>query len=148
MYSLALILLLVQQPVPYSHKTHIGLGLKCATCHKNPDPGEMMGFPAVSFCMSCHESVKKESPHIQKLAAAAQEKKEIPWARVYQIPTYVFFSHRAHGAAGAACETCHGPVRERNVITKEVLHNMGTCMDCHRRSKANNDCTYCHEQRN
>ena len=39
------------QPVPYSHKTHVGLGLKCNSCHKNADPGEMMGFPATSFCM-------------------------------------------------------------------------------------------------
>lgn len=136
------------QPVPYSHKTHLGLGLECKNCHKNPDPGELMGLPATSVCMSCHQSVKKESPHIQKLAEAAKAGKPIPWVRVYQIPTFVFFSHKVHLQAGATCETCHGPVRERDVITKEVVHNMGSCMDCHRRNKASNDCTYCHEQRN
>ena len=134
-----------QQPVPYSHKTHQALGLKCNACHENADPGESMGFPAESFCMSCHQAVKEDSPHIEKVAAAAREKKPIPWVRVYQIPTNVYFSHRVHTAAGAKCDTCHGPVRERDLITKEVLHNMRSCMACHVATKARNDCTACHE---
>ena len=135
------------QPVPYSHKTHVGLGLKCNSCHKNADPGEMMGFPATSFCMGCHQTVKSDSPHIQKIAEWAKEKKPVPWVRVYRIPTYVFFSHKVHTDAGATCETCHGPVAERDVITKEVVHNMGSCMACHAKTKAPNDCTSCHESR-
>jgi hypothetical protein len=135
------------QPVPYSHKTHIAAGLQCKQCHKNPDPGEMMGFPSSSFCMGCHQSVKKESPHIQKIAASAKENKPLPWVRVYKIPSYVFFSHRAHAETGAACQTCHGPVAERDVITREVDISMGACMDCHRKNKASNDCKYCHDGR-
>jgi hypothetical protein len=133
------------QPIPYSHKTHIGLGLKCNQCHKNPDPGEIMGFPASLFCMSCHSSVKKDSPHIARLAAAAKENKPLPWVRVYKIPSYVFFSHRIHVETGATCQTCHGPVAERDVITKEVDISMGACMDCHRKNKASNDCKFCHD---
>jgi c(7)-type cytochrome triheme protein len=136
-----------QQPVPYSHKTHLALGLKCNSCHKNPDPGEVMGYPAESFCMTCHQAVKPGSPHIQKLAAAAKEKKPIPWVRVYRIPEFVYFSHRVHIKAGVPCETCHGPVRERDVITKEVSNNMQFCMACHTSSKARNDCGTCHEER-
>ena len=112
-----------QQPVPYSHKTHLAMGLKCNSCHKNADPGEIMGFPAESFCMSCHQSVKANSPHIQKVAAAAKEKTPIPWARVYRIPPYVYFSHRVHTEAGATCETCHGRVSERDVLTKVVFRD-------------------------
>src|SRR5678815_1762999 len=99
-----------QQPVPYSHKTHLALGLKCNSCHRNADPGEFMGFPAESLCMSCHQTIKTDSPNIQKIAAAAKEKKPIQWIRVYRIPTFVYFSHRVHTQAGASCETCHGPV--------------------------------------
>jgi hypothetical protein len=113
-----------QQPVPYSHKTHLALGLKCNSCHRNTDPGELMGFPAESFCMSCHQKV-----------------------RIYRLPTYVYFSHRVHTEAGATCETCHGRVRERDVITKEVSHDMRSCMACHAATKARNDCTTCHEER-
>ncbi len=136
-----------QQPVPYSHKTHLAMGLKCASCHKNVDPGEAMGLPAESFCMSCHQAVKTDSPHIQKLAAAALDKTSIPWVRVYRIPAFVYFSHRLHTQAGTTCETCHGPVRERDLIAKEVSHNMLSCMACHAAKKARNDCSACHEER-
>ncbi len=136
-----------QQPVPFNHKEHLGRGLKCNSCHKNPDPGELMGYPAESFCMSCHQAIKTDSPHIQKLAAAAKEKKPLPWVRIYSLPGFVYFSHRVHTEAGASCETCHGPVRERDVITTEVVHNMRTCMACHEASMASNDCATCHEER-
>jgi c(7)-type cytochrome triheme protein len=135
------------QPVPYSHKTHLALGLKCDSCHRNADPGEYMGFPPESFCMGCHQVIKADSPHIEKVAAAAREKKPIAWVRVYQLPNFVYFSHRVHTAAGATCERCHGPVRERAVITREVLHNMASCIACHAASKARNDCGTCHEER-
>jgi hypothetical protein len=136
-----------QQPVPYSHKAHLALGLKCNSCHSNADPGEMMGFPAASFCMSCHQSVKSDSPHIQKMAAAAKDNKPIAWVRVYRIPTFVYFSHRVHTEAGATCEACHGQVRERDVITKEVTHDMRSCITCHTDTKARTGCTTCHEER-
>ena len=136
-----------EQPVPYSHKTHLAMGLKCSLCHTNADPGEMMGLPAESICMGCHRTVKADSPHIQKVAAAAREKKPIPWVRVYRIPSFVYFSHRVHTEAGTQCETCHGPIRERAVITKEVVHNMRSCMACHTEKKARNDCMTCHEER-
>lgn len=136
-----------EQPVPYSHKKHVALGLKCNSCHTNADPGEVMGFPPEAVCMGCHQKVKADSPHIQKVTAAAKEKTPIPWVRVYKIPTYVYFSHRVHTQAGATCETCHGQVRQRDVLTKEVVHNMRTCMACHATHKARNECTTCHEER-
>ncbi len=136
------------QPVPYSHKTHLAMGLKCNNCHTNPDPGEVMGFPAESKCMQCHQAVKKDSPHIQKLAASAKENKPMPWVRVYRIPGFVFFSHRAHIQQGFDCSKCHGPVAERDVIRKEVSLAMGDCMECHRHNKASTDCKFCHDERN
>lgn len=137
-----------EQPIPYSHKQHLALGLQCKNCHEMPDPGEIMGIPAASKCMACHQSVKKDSPAIQKLAAFAKENREIPWVRVYQIPSYVVFSHKEHLDAGAKCETCHGPVAQRERIALETDISMGGCMNCHRANKASLDCTYCHEQRN
>lgn len=133
--------------MPYSHKTHLALGLECASCHTNPDPGESMGYPPEAFCMTCHQAIKAESPHIQKLAAAAGENKPLPWVRVYRLKDYVFFSHRVHIQAGTACETCHGPVRERDVIAPEVEHSMRSCMECHKANNAREDCKACHEER-
>ena len=136
-----------QQPVPFSHKKHVAQGLKCNSCHKNSDPGEAMGYPDESFCMTCHRAVKVSSPHIQKVAAAAKERKPLSWVRVYRIPAFVYFSHRVHTEAGATCEKCHGPVRERDVITEEVKHDMQSCMACHTATKAPNECSTCHEER-
>src|SRR5215218_11483044 len=79
-----------EQPIPYSHKLHVGtLKLKCNMCHPNKDPGEIMGIPQASTCMQCHSSVKTDSPAIQKLAEYAKTSRQIRWARVYEIPTYV-----------------------------------------------------------
>jgi hypothetical protein len=117
-------------------------------CHVNPDPGEMMTFAPASKCMSCHSTIKADSPAIQKLAEAAKANREIKWARVYQIPGYVFFSHRAHLEASGTCVECHGPVNTREQLFRETDISMGGCMNCHRAKKASLDCTYCHEQRN
>ena len=137
------------QPIAFSHKLHAGTqGLKCATCHKNPEPGENMGLATAALCMQCHEEVKTESPEIQKLVAYAKEKREIKWRRVYEIPSYVFFSHRTHLTAGSTCATCHGEVKELEQMYKAKEINMATCMNCHQANKASTDCTYCHDKMN
>lgn len=136
-----------EQPLPFSHRKHAGeMGLKCATCHRNPDPGEKMGFAPTAICMGCHSEIASDRPAIQKLAAFDREKREIRWVRVYQIPTFVFFSHRAHLAAGSTCVDCHGQVRERDRIYPEVEHTMATCIKCHQAKQASIDCAYCHEK--
>jgi hypothetical protein len=137
-----------EQPIPYSHKLHVGtLKLKCNMCHPNKDPGEIMGIPQASTCMQCHSSVKTDSPAIQKLADYAKTSRQIRWARVYEIPTYVMFSHKAHLEAGNTCQECHAQVAERDQLFREADISMGGCMTCHRMKKASNDCSFCHEPR-
>ena len=137
------------QPIPFSHKLHVGgQNLKCATCHKNPDPGERMGLATAALCMQCHEEVKADSPAIQKLAAFAKDKRDIKWVRVYEIPSFVFFSHRAHLESGATCTECHGEVKELEQMSKVKEMNMASCMNCHQAKGASTDCTYCHEKQN
>src|SRR6202163_3683461 len=102
------------QPIPYSHKTHLALGLECKTCHTNPEPGKLMTFPATSTCMSCHATVAKSKPAIQKLATFAKLNQTIPWVRVYTLTQGVTWTHRKHLEAGLKCEACHGQVAEMN----------------------------------
>ena len=103
-----------EQPIPYSHKQHIANGLTCKDCHtvvqSSPDAGDEMAIPAASKCMTCHRTIKKDSPAIQKLAAYDRDKQPIPWVRIYKLPDFVFFSHQTHLKAGAQCEECHGQV--------------------------------------
>lgn len=138
-----------KQPIAFSHKQHAGeMKLPCKTCHVNPAPGELMTFPAEAKCMGCHQSIKTDSPEIMRLAEFAAAKKRVPWVRVYQIPTYVYWSHKSHLDAGATCEQCHGKVAEHTVMFKEKDVSMGTCMECHRATKTSNDCMFCHDKAN
>jgi hypothetical protein len=136
-----------EQPIPYSHKQHLALGLACKDCHLNPDPGDSMTFPASSKCMSCHQTIKKDSAAIQKLAAFDRQSKEIPWVRVYKVPDFVFFPHKSHLAAGAKCEDCHGKVAERDRLFRETDLSMAGCVTCHRQHNAKQTCDYCHDPR-
>jgi len=137
----------VLQPIPYSHKQHLALGLKCADCHRNEDPGEQMGIPTAAKCMTCHKTVAADKPAIRELTKLHAESREPAWKRVYQIPSYVFFSHRAHLEAKAECADCHGQVRERGVLFLEKDISMGACMNCHLERRAPNHCQFCHENR-
>ncbi len=135
------------QPIPFSHKVHAGtMKLACKMCHPNPDPGETMTVVPAAKCMDCHAAIKQDSPAIQRLAAAAKEGRAIQWMRVYAIPSFVDFSHRAHLEKGNTCQECHGPVAERDQLAKETDLTMAGCMNCHRAKKASLDCAYCHEQ--
>jgi hypothetical protein len=106
-----------------------------------------MTIAPASVCMQCHSAIKTDSPAIQKLAEYAKDGKAVPWVRIYQIPAWVDFSHRAHLEAKNACEDCHGKVAERDVLYREVTLNMGTCMDCHAGKRAGTQCNFCHEPR-
>jgi hypothetical protein len=132
-----------EQPIPFSHKQHIALTLKCKDCHANPDPGESMGLPAAFKCMACHVSIATDKPAIRKLKSFAGA---IPWVPVFQIPSAIVFSHRAHLEGGVSCDGCHAAVARSDALTPKDLNiSMGTCMACHRKSRVSNDCKTCHE---
>ena len=96
--------------------------------------------------MTCHASVKTDSPAIQKLAEIAKAGRPVRWVRVYEIDSFVMFSHRAHLEAKNTCQD-HGQVAEREQIFREADITMGGCMSCHKTKNASNDCTFCHEAR-
>jgi formate-dependent nitrite reductase cytochrome c552 subunit len=133
------------QPVPFSHRKHTASGMKCTDCHAKAQREERAGLPAADQCMLCHASIRKDSPAVQSVAKFAADKKPIPWVRVYRLPDFVFFSHATHAKTGVECQTCHGPVSQRDVLQKEVSTSMRTCVECHRSRKAAVDCSRCHE---
>ena len=136
-----------EQPIPFSHKLHAGAqNLTCGTCHKNADAGAKMGLPTAAMCMQCHSDIKTESPAIQKLVALTNEKREINWRRVYQVPSYVRFNHRSHLEANSACVTCHGNVAEFEQMYLAVKISMPNCIKCHEENGARTGCSYCHKR--
>jgi len=133
------------QPLPYSHQTHLALGLECKGCHENPEPGNLMTFPATSTCMSCHEVVAAEKTSIQKLASYAKSGQAIPWVRVYSVTSGVNWTHRKHLEAGVKCETCHGQVDEMGSMSLATsVTSMAVCIRCHTLRGASTACETCH----
>ncbi len=133
------------QPLPFSHKSHMMLGLACQTCHSNPDPGSMMTFPATQTCMSCHFAVASDKNAIVRLQAFAESGQMIPWVRVYEITPGVNWSHRTHLDSGAQCETCHGDISQAEAVSETTaILAMATCISCHQARGAVADCVTCH----
>jgi hypothetical protein len=134
-----------QQPLPYSHKTHLALGLKCQQCHTNPEPGAQMTFPAATTCMMCHKTIAKDRPAIVKLTEFAQSSQPIPWVRVYKVTPGVTWTHRKHVEAGMQCVMCHGNVAQLDSMaqTTSVL-SMASCISCHQTHNAKTACATCH----
>ena len=137
-----------EQPLPFSHRVHVSgaARLKCADCHQTAATASQAGMPAADFCMRCHVAVKKDSAAIAKLARLQKEKQAIAWVRVYQLPRFVYFSHRRHHTnAQIACEACHGEVATQDVVSKAKSIAMTACQACHDARKANNNCDACHD---
>ena len=86
------------QPIAYSHKQHIALGLQCLDCHISADTSAAATIPNVRKCMLCHAKVATAKPEIKKLAGYANSQREIPWQRVYGFPreALVKFQHAPH----------------------------------------------------
>ncbi len=134
------------QPIAYSHKLHAGdLKLPCETCHTASRSGESLNIPQAATCMGCHKSIATDRPGIQKLTGYAQAGTPIPWVRIYQVPSFVTFSHKTHLSHGSTCQECHGPAPTRERMFKETDISMAGCMSCHRAKNAPTECNTCHE---
>ncbi|MEJ2636038.1 MAG: cytochrome c3 family protein [Calditrichia bacterium] len=136
------------QPINFSHQIHVSkVGLQCTFCHDKVDKSTFAGIPPVQKCMSCHKNVKTESPEIQKLTRYWEEKKPVPWKRVYsfKIQNYVYFSHKRHIKAGLDCSKCHGEVKLMPQMKRVRQLEMGWCVSCHKANMAPTDCVTCHK---
>jgi hypothetical protein len=121
------------QPIPFSHRLHAGtLKMECRYCHTGAYKSVHATIPSLNVCMNCHSVVRLDSPHIQNLRKHFADGKPVEWIRVHELPDHVRFNHKRHVLKGVKCETCHGDVREMDVITQQTPLNMGWCLSCHR----------------
>ncbi|HUE19487.1 MAG TPA: cytochrome c3 family protein, partial [Stellaceae bacterium] len=125
--------LIQDQPVPFSHKHHVGgLGLDCRYCHQTVETSANAGMPSSDTCMSCHSQIWTNAPMLAPVRQSLADKTPLVWNRVDDIPDYAYFDHSIHVAKGVACETCHGRVDRMPLMQKVHSMNMGWCLDCHR----------------
>src|SRR5438128_1014798 len=83
-----------EQPIPYSHKTHLAQVLQGVMCHETAATDDHATLPPTGTCMGCHSNVRTDSPSIQKLKDFDDKNAEVPWRRVYRLPEFVYFSHK------------------------------------------------------
>jgi mono/diheme cytochrome c family protein len=160
-----------KQPIFFNHVIHAGsFQIPCQYCHADARRSEYAGLPSVERCMGCHKIVgAADNPEIQKIHDYAKRGAPIPWVRVFKVPEFTYFPHKAHVRAGVECQTCHGPIERMRVVGAQtgqsLVHDlksligfrkgsppltMGWCIDCHREQNATRgmraplDCVACH----
>lgn len=126
------------QPVPYSHKLHVGqLGMDCYYCHNTVYKAAYAAIPPTETCMNCHVRVKPDSPRLKPVRESYATGKPIPWINVHVLPDYVYFNHQAHITAGVSCVSCHGRVDQMIEVKQMQPLSMGWCLECHRNPAPN-----------
>jgi mono/diheme cytochrome c family protein len=159
------------QPILFSHLVHAGsYQIPCQYCHAEARRSVSAGMPSVERCMGCHKIVgAQDNPEIAKLHEHWNRQQPIRWRRVFKVPEFTYFPHKAHIRANITCQTCHGPIERMRVVGARIgptLANdlvnlvrlrprnepmtMGWCIDCHREQNAKHqmkaplDCVACH----
>jgi cytochrome c2 len=148
------------QPIHYSHRIHAGASqIECKYCHSSAMKSKHSGIPSLNVCMNCHKAIAEVAPEtyqegmdeygvdynkeIQKLYAAVGwdedkleytgEEQAVRWVRIHNLPDLAYFNHAQHVNAGnIACQTCHGPVEEMEIMYQYSPLTMGWCINCHR----------------
>ncbi len=138
----------IHQPIEFNHNVHTqDAELECMICHAYVESEEFAGRPNDMVCTMCHEEPITDGAEEAKLVAFLQSGKEIPWRRLYKVPSHVYYSHRRHvSVAKIECNECHGEIGLSMSPPKTPLKEltMDFCMDCHERQDASLDCNVCH----
>lgn len=128
----------VQQPIAFPHKTHVELNLPCTACHQRAEKDVVAGRPPTALCLGCHMAGDSKSEEIKKLKGYGEKGREVPWRRVWRLPSHVFFPHRVHvTSAQITCQTCHGPMETLDRPPARALREltMDDCIGCHAERK-------------
>jgi len=131
------------QPIAYSHELHAGqYEIPCQYCHTGVEIGRSANIPSANICMNCHTHIQNVdgqegmSPEIAKIYAAIENDQPIEWVRIHNLPDLAYFDHSQHVVVGGvACQTCHGPIEEMEVVYQHSSLTMGWCIDCHRQTE-------------
>jgi hypothetical protein len=122
-----------QQPIPFSHQRHVqGNGIDCRYCHFSVETAFFAGIPPTETCMTCHSQVLTDQPMLEPVLESWRTGEPIAWARVHDLPDFVYFNHSVHVAQGVGCSTCHGRVDQMRLTHKENTLRMGWCLRCHK----------------
>ena len=123
----------VAQPIPFSHKHHVGDdGIDCRYCHTTVETSAAAGLPSTDVCLSCHSQLYTRQPVLAALRESLASGRPIAWQRVHRLPDFVFFNHAVHVKQGVACIECHGRVDQMPLTWRAAPLQMQWCLACHR----------------
>jgi len=137
----------------FNHQKHLSAGIQCVFCHPGTLNGAVAGIPSVRKCIGCHKNIEVTSTagqaNVDILLQHWEEQIPLRWEKVNDQPDFVRFAHRPHIVAGVNCESCHGNVREMQVMRPAYRINMGFCLNCHRKQAPETqdllvNCVTCH----
>lgn len=121
------------QPVPFSHDHHTeAMGISCLYCHTSVEESAFAGVPPTATCMNCHKLIWNDSPMLEPVRESFRSGEPIQWARVNDLPDFVYFNHSIHVTKGMGCVTCHGRVDKMPLLRQAVSLQMEWCLECHR----------------
>lgn len=137
------------ETIPFTHRAHLAKGVSCLFCHSSALRGPAADLPPLELCAGCHRWISTQTDQTKAVVAAFDEGKTVSWARVYDVPDFVFFSHQPHVAtAKLSCTECHGDVSSMTLVTKARRMTMGFCLACHKLQEERDrliDCQTCHK---
>jgi Cytochrome c7 and related cytochrome c len=121
------------QPVPFSHEHHVAqLGIDCRYCHTSVEQSHFAGIPPTATCMNCHRQIWTNAELLAPVRESYAKGTPLRWARVHDLPDFVYFNHSIHVAKGIGCVTCHGRVDRMPLMFQHASLQMEWCVDCHR----------------
>ena len=123
----------VAQPVQFDHRHHNWeQGIDCRYCHTSVERSAVAGLPSTTVCIGCHGQVWNKSPRLEPVRQAFFTNTPLRWAKVHDLPDYVYFNHSIHVAKGVGCASCHGRVDQMPTMYQWAPLTMQWCLDCHR----------------
>jgi hypothetical protein len=123
----------IKQPIPFGHEHHVaGLGIDCRYCHSSVEKSASAGIPPTATCMNCHKLVWNDSPMLAPVRESFRTGRPLNWAKVYDLPDFVYFDHSIHVNKGIGCVSCHGRVDKMRLTYQFPSLQMEWCLACHR----------------
>ena len=118
----------------------------CMNCHKSiyeykgteegPTPDDLANGYTNEFYTKEIKKLYKAVGWDEENQTYTGESQPVEWVRIHNLPDFAYFNHSQHVTAGKiACQTCHGPVEEMEIMYQYSPLTMGWCINCHRETE-------------
>lgn len=140
---------------PFSHKLHLSLELKCATCHTAAASSIKASdnlLPTRAVCLPCHDNVEIPAPP-KSLVAFFSHSQHLKMGNVApQIAAAIDKGDYLQPVGGIrrhlntldACQACHRGLAESEKVTPSAMPQMADCLICHTEIDNPFSCEKCH----